>query len=260
MTNVHQWETAISNVTPTDIFIRGYSIRDLMERLTFTEVAFLTIRGTLPEPKERQMLDAILIALVDHQFVSSHVTAARFIASGNPSVVAAIAGGVLAAGPNTLSPEAAARFIDWAMSRRRELGGSVADAARELVTELIRRRELIPGVGHVTHKEQDPRTVTLRKRVGELGLVGERVELYEAIHQEFVRQKGRWLPINADGMIAAILGDLGWTPEEMAGAAVLAALPGLLAHVVEEIRQRVPHRFLPPEQIVYTGPPSRRLP
>jgi citryl-CoA lyase len=258
MADAHKWQTAISDVTPDDIFIRGYSIQDLMQRLTFTEVTYLTIRGTLPRPSERQMLDAILIALVDHQFVSSHVTAARFIVSGNPSVVAGLAGGVLTAGPYTLSPETAALFIDACMARKRTLG-SVGETARVVVAEMAERGERIPGFGHVVHKVRDPRTVTLRKRAAELGCVGERVELYEAIHTEFVRRKGRALPINADGMIAAILGDMGWSPAEMAGIAVVAAMPGLLAHVVEEIGQRVPHRFLPPEAITYTGASDRRL-
>ncbi|MBI2202782.1 MAG: citryl-CoA lyase [Candidatus Rokubacteria bacterium] len=259
MADGQTWRTAISDVTADDIFIRGYSIQELMQRLTFTEVTYLTIRGALPRPSERDMLDAILIALVDHQFVSSHVTAARFIVSGNPSVVAGLAGGVLTAGPYTLSPESAALFIDAAVARKQTLG-SVADTARVVVAEMAERGERIPGFGHVTHKVQDPRTVTLRKRAAELGCAGERVELYEAIHAEFVRRKGRALPINADGMIAAILGDMGWCAAEMAGIAVVAAMPGLLAHVVEEIQQRVPHRFLPTEAITYTGPIGRQLP
>lgn len=253
MSDVHLWKTSITDVTRADIVVRGVDIRELIRAHTFGETAFLTLRGRFPEPRELRMFEAALCSLVDHGFVSSHVTAARFIVSGNPSVVAGVAGGILAAGPNTLSPESAAEFIENALARHRALGGTVESTAAALVAETIARRERIPGFGHVTHKDEDPRTTTLRALAEELGWVGERVRLYEAIHAEFQRAKGKQLPINADGILAALLGDMGWSPMEMAGLATLASLPGLIAHVVEEIRTGAPHRFIPAEQVVYEG-------
>lgn len=253
MHDVHEWRTAITNVTADDIFVRGIDIRELIGSHSFTDAAFLALRGRFPEKREARMLDAALCSLVDHGFVSSHVTAARFIVSGHPNVIAGLAGGILAAGPNTLSPETAAAFIDRALERHSTLGGTVTETAAVIVAEVISRGERIAGFGHVTHKAGDPRTPALRAVAAELGFIGKRVELYEAIHAEFQRVKKRSLPINADGMLAAVLGEMGWSPREMAGLAVLAALPGLLAHVVEEITTGAPHRFLPEEQVIYVG-------
>lgn len=253
MSNVHEWRTAVTYVDEDDIFVRGADLRDLIRNHSFTEIAFLTLRRRFPEPREARMLDAALAALVDHGFVSSHVTAARFIVSGNPSVVAGIAGGVLAAGPNTLSPETAATFLDAAFARHKAMGGTVEESARAIVADVIERREKIPGIGHVTHKVTDPRTPALRAVAEEAGFIGERTRLYEAIHAEFTAAKKRHLPINADGMLAALLGEMGWSAQEMAGLAVLAAMPGLIAHVVEEITGGAPHRFIPNEQVAYVG-------
>jgi citryl-CoA lyase len=258
MSNVHVWRTEVTYVDEDDIFIRGTDIRELIRNRSFTEVIFLTLKGRFPEKREQRMLDAALASLVDHGFVSSHVTAARFIVSGNPSIVAGVAGGVLAAGPNTLSPETAAKFLDDAMRRHKQLGGSVEQSAEAIVAGVIERAEKIPGFGHVTHKKEDPRTPALRAVAEELGWIGERTRLYEAIHRRFTTTKKRHLPINADGMLAALLGEMGWSAGEMAGLAVLAALPGLLAHVVEEIDGGVPHRFIPSEQVSYVGAPPNK--
>jgi citrate synthase len=201
------------------------------------------------------MLNAALASLVDHGFVSSHVTAARFIVSGNPSMVAGIAGGVLAAGPNTLSPETAAKFLDQALERHEKLGGTIDESAKAIVADLLARKERIPGVGHVTHKVEDPRTPALRTVAEREGFIGDRTRLYEAIHREFLAAKKRRLPINADGMLACLLGEMGWSAAEMAGLAVLAAMPGLIAHIVEEMKDGAPHRFIPGDQVAYVGAP-----
>jgi citrate synthase len=254
MADVHDWKTSVTYVDQDDIAVRGIDLRELIRDRSFTEVIYLTLRKRLPEPREVAMLNAALASLVDHGFVSSHVTAARFIVSGNPSMVAGIAGGVLAAGPNTLSPETAAKFLDRAMERHRQLGGSIEESAATIVAELLERKEKIPGIGHVTHKIEDPRTPALRAVAEKLGFVNERTLLYEAIHRRFVDAKKRHLPINADGMLAALLGEMGWSATEMAGLAVLAAMPGLIAHIVEEIEDGAPHRFIPNEQVSYVGP------
>lgn len=253
MSDVHRWNTAVAKITEDDILIRGVDMRELIRGRRFTEVAFLAVRGRFPTDAETRMLDGALVALVDHGLVSSHVAAARYIVSGHPNVVAGIAGGILAAGPNTLSPESAAEFIEEAITLRAAMHATIEAAAAAIVDDVIARRRLIPGIGHVVHKVSDPRTVELRTLAAELGFIGERVALYEAIHAEFQRRKGRELPINADGMLAAILGEMGWAPCAMAGLAVFAALPGILAHVLEEMSSGAPHRFIPENQVTYVG-------
>jgi len=162
MSIVYEWHTTITDVAEASICVRGFPLAEIIRTRNFVEVAFLTLRGRFPQPREQRMLEAGLISLVDHGFVSSDVTAARSIVSENPSVIAGLAGGVLAAGTSTLSPENAAAFIEKALEMHRRLGGLLEETASVIVSEIIEKRERIPGLGHVTHKHEDPRVPALR--------------------------------------------------------------------------------------------------
>ena len=97
--------------------------------------------------------------------------------------------------------------------------------------------------------------------VKEVGAWGEAGLLFEAIHQEFVQSTGKALPINIDGVLACVLTDLGFDANEMAGIAITAILPGIIAHVIEEIRDGVPLRIVPDALgSRYVGAPERHIP
>jgi hypothetical protein len=56
--------------------------------------------------------------------------------------------------------------------------------------------------------------------------VGDKVKMFEAIHAEFVRVTGRQgLCINVDGMLGALMSEMGFRPLQMAAVALLAVLP-----------------------------------
>src|SRR3990172_2595100 len=86
------------------VIIRGYTHEEIMGNLPYAEAPFLTMVGRLPTPGEARLTDAILTSLLDHGLQACSVSAARYIASGNPQLVPGVAGGILAAGANTLSP------------------------------------------------------------------------------------------------------------------------------------------------------------
>src|SRR5215470_6029768 len=93
------WRTAIATSDETHIWIRGYDVTALMTRASFTETIFLLHQGRLPNPGERKLLDAILVAVADHGAGAPSCAAARLAASGNrQSLSAAIAAGILAIG------------------------------------------------------------------------------------------------------------------------------------------------------------------
>jgi citrate synthase len=68
------------------------------------------------------------------------------------------------------------------------------------------------------------------------------------------------LPINVDGAMGAILGDLGFDPAMMNGLFMIARLPGLVAHVHEEKTRQKPMRRIDPVNHSYDGPAARSLP
>jgi citrate synthase len=252
------FRTAVSEVREGTVVIRGYSQEEIMRTLPYASGAYLTLIGRLPTPEETRLTDAILTSLLDHGFVASTVSAARYIASGNPQFVPAVAGGLLAAGANTLSPEHSYELVERALALRREHGWSVEETARATVDEVRASGRRFPGFGHPVHRGGDFRANVLFELAEELGLAGAATELYRAIHAEFVRQTGKTsIPINIDGALACLGIDLGFSARQTVALALLAVLPGLMAHVIEEIESRVPLRHVEGD---YVGEPARPLP
>jgi citryl-CoA lyase len=52
-------------------------------------------------------------------------------------------------------------------------------------------------------------------------------------------------------MMAVVLVELGFTPEETTGLAVLSTMPGVIAHISEELRTGRPIRVVPEAMVDY---------
>ena len=52
-------------------------------------------------------------------------------------------------------------------------------------------------------------------------------------------------------MMAAILAHMGFTAQEMTGIALLSSMPGVIAHISEELEGKVQIRTVPDEPVVY---------
>lgn len=261
MSQTKSWSTRISHRWPGHCIIRGYSHADIIERLTYAEAVYLTLKGKLPTALEARMLDALLNALTDHEFEAVTVTAGRHVVSGNPQLVPGVAAAILAVGSRTTSPADAAELINDSYARMAREGWSLAETAVRVVDEFVSQRRRIPGFGHPTHKKGDYRAESLKRVAEECGFLGERTRLYLAIHQAFVRKTGKDnIPINVDGMMAAIMNEMDLSPIAMTGIAILSVLPGVMAHCIEEIENWKGLRFVPDEDAEYVGEPERPLP
>jgi citrate synthase len=228
--------------------------------VSYAEGVFLTLRGRLPTESETRMTDALLTCVLDHGFVAASVLAARYIASGNPQFVSAVAGGLLAAGSNTINPSHSADFINRAYERMQRESWSREKTAQTIVAEMMADKQRIPGLGHPTHKGTDFRAVKLKQIANECGFYDEKARLYEAIHAEFQRVSGKHhIPINVDGMMACIMNSMGFHAMQMSAIAFLSVLPGVMAHVVEEIIEGKPLRYISPENSDYVGHAERPL-
>lgn len=256
----HEWKTKVSRVLPGKVLIRGYSHEDLIGGPSYAAGVFLTLRGELPTAEEERMTDALLSSLYDHGFVAASVLAARYCASGNPQLLPATASGLLTAGSNTISPEHGCAFILAAHAMMQAEKLSMEETARRVVADARAQKKRIPGFGHPTHKSEDFRATKLWKIAGECGFVGERTRLYQAINAEFNRSTGKQICINVDGALACIMMEMGFKPLQMVAVAALAVLPGIMAHVIEEIEEGVPLRVIRDENMDYLGPDERPLP
>jgi citrate synthase len=246
-------KTAVSWVEAEKITIRGFRIEDMMENMSFASAIYLILRGEKPSEPQAQLFNAILVSVIDHGVRPPSTIAAVTVANTGSNLNSAVAAGILAI--NSFHGGA----IEKAMAAISECAG-IGDAdglkplyaARRLVSEYKSAATRISGFGHRFHAS-DPRTVRLFAMARELGIAGRFVENAEAIEVALSETSGRNLPINADGAIAALLCELGFPPKAANGLFMIARVPGLVAHVIEEQERNEPMRTVDVERYEYDG-------
>src|SRR5436190_12950064 len=60
------WTTGIIDIHPGKIAMRGYPIEELIGNVRFPEMVWLLLRGELPERAQSELLEAAMVASVDH--------------------------------------------------------------------------------------------------------------------------------------------------------------------------------------------------
>jgi citrate synthase len=145
------------------------------------------------------------------------------------------------------------------LARAASSGMGIRETAAAMIDEFRASKTRIPGLGHRIHTD-DPRTRRLLGLAEELGLAGDGVALLTALADTLQQTTGKSLPINVDGAIAALLVDLK-IPQELAnGFFILARVPGLMAHIHEELVRMRPMRRIHPTDHSYDGPDDREVP
>lgn len=261
-TTSERWQTALTSITPNKILIRGYPVDEMMGRLSFAEAVYLLLMGELPTPAIGRMFSAILVSSLDHGVTPPSTLAARNVATSGAPLKDCVAAGLLAFGPHHGGDvESCMRFLDSGLARARS-GASLQQAAEQLVDECLAQQVVLPGFGHRFHT-RDPRAARLFQMALELELEGEHVRLIRAIEQVLdarVATLDRPLPVNVDGAIAAICGDLGFAYELGNAIFLMSRLPGLVAHAHEERTRETPMRQIDPARGEYDGAHERRVP
>lgn len=246
------WSSKVSVATDDKVYIRGYDLEDLIGALPFTGSVYLLIKGELPTPSQIRVLDAVLNAVLDYSLEKPGTVAARYAVSANPSVAAGLAAACLSVGSHTLSTEETGIFIEGTYREFQDSSLSMAEFARNKVAQLRAERRRIPGLGHPVFKKVDPRGQLLKSIAVAEGYWPESAELYEAVHAAFVALPGKGdIPINDVGVMAAVLHGLGFTPAEGAGVAILSTMPGVIAHISEELAANRPIRVIARDQVDY---------
>ena len=197
-------------------------------------------------------MDAVLTAVLDYSLHKPGTVAARYAVSANPSMAVGMAAAAMSVGRHTLATEDTARFIAECHQEFQGSGRSMAEYAEERVARMREHKQRIPGLGHPVFKKVDPRAALLKSVAVNEGLWTEPAELYEHVHTAFTQLPGKGdIPINDVGMMAAVMVALGFTPEEGTGLAILSTMPGVIAHVSEELTSGRPIRIVPDETASY---------
>jgi citrate synthase len=259
----HRWSTALTSIAPNRILLRGYRIDELMGRIQFGEAIYLLLTGDLPTPSVGRLMGAMLVSFIDHGATPPSTLATRNTASAGSSIRGAVAAGVLSFGRYHGGDALACRALldeGLALSRKNR---ATATAAAELVDQLVDKGEIPPaGFGHRYHTT-DPRVTRLLQIAHELEFDQAYTQLLRAIEHALSRHPalaGRALPINIDGAIAAVCGDIGLRPEVADALLIISRVPGLAAHALEEQQRETPMRIIDPTAHTYDGPEERPLP
>ena len=257
------WTTGITSITPNRILIRGYPLDEVMGRASFGDTIYLLLTGELPSPSIGRLMDAMLVSFIDHGVTPPSTLAARNTATTGASIRGAVAAGVLGFGRYHGGDALACRqLLDDGLSRARG-GRSMAEAAAEIVDELVAAGEVPPpGFGHRYHTI-DPRATRLLQIAHELEVDHEYTMLIRAVEHALKCHPGladQSMPVNVDGAIAAICGDIGLPPEVADAVLIISRVPGLAAHALEEQRREKPMRAIDSGSHSYDGPSERRLP
>jgi len=258
----NEWPTSLTRIAPNEIEIRGYPVDELMGRLMFSEGIYLLLRGELPTPSIGKLFTAVLLSSLDHGVTPPSTLAARHVASSGSPLCSAVAAGILALGNyHGGDIEDVMRCLREGISLH-HAGMSYEDAAKQLLEKHCGNGPTPPGFGHRIHT-RDPRAARLLQLAHELELDGEHCRLLRVVERVLNSLPGRAqhpLPLNIDGAIAAVCGDLGFGPEIGNGLFIISRVPGLLAHAVEEKLRQHPMRRIDRDEAYYDGPARRRLP
>jgi citrate synthase len=253
------WKTSISKVEPNKIIVRGYNLMDLVGNYNYADLTYLLWRGELPSRNQSRMMDALLTACLEHSLNAPSVDATRFVASCGVPLQSAVSAGVAAIGDwHGGAIEQAAKILQEGIVRMKDTQISAKESAEEILRELTRRKERIPGFGHPTHTN-DPRTKRLLEIAKETQLLGPHVELAQAIESLTEKVLRKHLILNVDGCVAAIISDMGFDWRLGKGFFIVSRTPGLIAHAYEQMYNEKPYKSAPWNEIVYTGPPERQL-
>ncbi|HEY4475972.1 MAG TPA: citryl-CoA lyase [Candidatus Paceibacterota bacterium] len=221
-----KFRTKISKTEGGAHFIRGKNLLELIEKHSFTDVMFLLLRGSFPNEKEKALLEAMLVASVENGLEAPSLYVPRVVAASGNDMHVALAAGMLAIGSkHGGAAEKAAKFLN----------DHKEEKAEAVIEEHI--KDVIPGFGHKIYKEGDPRTRALYEKAKALGFPCRFFDFGFAIEKELEKKKGKKLPFNIDGAIAAVMLELGFDARLGKAFFLIARIVAMASHVKEEMEQ-----------------------
>ncbi|MDQ3895430.1 MAG: citryl-CoA lyase [Actinomycetota bacterium] len=227
--------TRISQAYPDRVEVRGRDLsRDLMGRLSFTEYFHLLLTGREPTDDQRFFLDVLLVAIAEHGMMPTNIAARMTLAADPGSLQAAVAAGILGAGPVVLgTSDACARLLEEGQESV-EAGHGPDAVAAEIAREVHASGGKIPGFGHPVHGPLDPRAQRILELADARGVSGAHVLLARCLREAVAEAWGKPLTMNVAMPIAAVMLDLGFRSTAVKAVPILARTAGLLAHLLEE--------------------------
>jgi len=259
------WSTSIIDIHPGSIAVRGYPIQELIGSVRFPDMVWLMLRGELPSLAQSELLEAAMVAAVDHGPHAPSIAISRMaVTCGLPL------NGAMASAINALDDVhggAGEQCMELLRDIAQQAGdgeASAADIEAGIDRRIAAHGKIIPGFGHRWHGV-DPRAVRLLAIVRDAQAAGHVQGRYgriaEGIERVLQARKGSPIPMNIDGATAVIFSELGFEPALGRGLFILSRSVGILAHAWEQSQQggRIKGPMSPGIPYRYTGVEPRSL-
>lgn len=229
------WHTSIIDMESGRIDIRGKPIQELIGNVSFVQMIWLMLRGDLPNQGQAKLLEAALVAGVDHGPQAPSIAAARMAITCGVGLNNAMASAVNMLGDvHGGAGEQAVELYHLVNQHK----GNIDTALAEWTDK---NGKIIPGFGHRFHKPVDPRAPRLLALVQEAknaGIcTGEFATIATQIEAHISTAKGQPIPMNIDGATAVIFAELGFDAPLARGLFCLSRSVGILAHAWEQKQQ-----------------------
>jgi citrate synthase len=260
------WSTSIIDIQPGKIGVRGYPIQELIGRIRFPDMVWLMLRGELPTPAQSALLEAAMVAAVDHGPHAPSIAISRMaVTCGLPL------NGAMASAINALDDvhggagEQCMALLQDIDNQAGDHEATPAQIEAGIDRFIAAHGTIIPGFGHRWHGV-DPRAVRLLQLVRDAqarGEVGGRFgRIAEGVERVLQARKGAPIPMNIDGATAVIYCELGFAAPLGRGLFILSRSVGILAHAWEQTQQggRIKGPMSPGIPYRYTGVAQRALP
>jgi citrate synthase len=264
------WSTSIIDMRPGRIRLRGYAVEDLIGRIGFGAMVYLMTRGELPSRQAAELLEAALVAAVDHGPQAPSIATARMAITCGVGINNAMASAINLLGDvhGGAGEQCVALYGDIAdrLPPGEVSVGLVRAAAGEAIDALVATGvQHVPGFGHRFHPidPRAPRLLALVDAAAEKGSVtGRFATIARAVEAVLAERKQRAIPMNIDGATAVIFAELGFPPPLCRGLFVLSRSVGALAHAWEEMQSGERNKGPIPRHLLwtYSGHEPRELP
>ena len=214
----------------------------------------------MPEVKQARLLEAALVASVDHGPQAPAIATARMAVRWGNSINDALASAVnmlgdVHGGAGEQCLELMQKVKDL-LDKGENLEASVAE---KISKHLQAQRKLIPGFGHRFHRPEDPRAPRLMelasKAEGNKIVTGSFIRISLEIQRQLSQGKRTGIAMNIDGATAVIFGELGFASPLARGLFCLSRSVGILAHAWEQKNQGGRNKGPTPPEFLwnYTG-------
>jgi citrate synthase len=230
------WATAVSHMEPGVIELRGHPVQDLIGQIDLTSMIWLMVRGEAPSPDQARLLQAALVAGVDHGPQAPSIAIARMAATCGVGLNSAMASGINVLGD---THGGAGEACVELLNRVLELEADGAGLQQAVSTAIAAGPRYVPGFGHRFHPvdpRRDPLMALATDAVRDGVVAGDHLRAGLAIEEHLSRGR-RPVPMNIDGATAIIYAELGFPAALARGLFVLSRSVGILAHAWEESQQ-----------------------